>query len=819
MKKIWEVARPHLIAMAIFLAVFAAYFHPQLNGKVVGQSDILQGMGMTKEAKDYLKETGNHTLWTNAMFGGMPMYQIASPQPSNLIRHVLDPITRLFISAPISMFFVAAMCLYILLMVLGVNRWIAIIGGLAFSFSTNNMVLFAAGHTSKLKAISVLPLALAGVYLLLNKKKYLSGAVVFLIAMSINIMANHYQMTYYFAIGMLFFMIVYLIYAVKNGEVLPYLKAGAIMLITGILAIGPSYTKFSTTYEYSKFTMRADSDLKREARERNPEKNNSSSGLNWDYAMMWSYAPVDLLATFIPGVVGGSSGEELSKDYEITKAYGRGKTFRAPLYWGGADSTEGPPYFGVVVMFLLVIGLFMVPNNGWKIGIVIGALMVVFLALGSHFEAFNRIFFEHFPKFKSFRAPSSAIGVVAVFIPILAMVGFSSFLTSNKSKEEKKKVLFIASGIVGGLALIIALIGSSIFDLSHFKDENYLYQSFNNDVNQYNQFMDILQDSRAQFLRTSAWKAVFFVVVAGAILYGFVVSKLKAKHVILALGALVVIDLVSIDLKYLNEDNFISKHKKERPFTIRPVDQQIIQSEPKGRGYYRVLDLSISTFNSSAASYFHNTVGGYSAVKMSRIQDVIDSAFSPNISADVMDMMNTKYIVSKDMKVFPNPNALGNAWFVDSFIRVSTATEELATIKDFNSVNTAVIHSDFEDYTKDLKDQPIDSFSTRSIEMVQYEPNRLVYNSKSSKDEFVVFSEMWYGPNVGWDAYIDGEKVDHIRVNYILRGMKLPAGEHEIIFEFKPQTFEKGEKVSMATSVLILLLIVGWIGMEMKRLI
>ena len=419
LKRIWTLAKPHVIAMGIFLCVFAAYFHPQLNGKVVEQSDILQGKGMIKEATDYHEKTGDYTLWTNAMFGGMPTYQISSPQNANLIRKYVEPIMQLFLKAPISWFFVAAFCFYILLLVMDVNRWVAIVGGLAFALSTNNMILFAEGHTSKFRALSYLPLALAGVYLILDKQKYLKGAALFLLAMSLNIAANHYQMTYYFAIGMLFFMLVYLAYAIKNGEILNYFKAAGILLVCGVLAVGPSFSKIYTTLEYSKDTMRGDSDLKREAaamKVADESGENGGEGLDWDYAMLWSNNSTDILATVIPGVAGGSSGQEVDKEYEVAKFFGNSrKPVRVPLYWGGGESTSGPVYFGAIVGFLMILGLILLPNTGWKWGIFAAAVIITFLSMGKYFAWFNELFFYNFPKYNIFRAHNSAMGVVSVF--------------------------------------------------------------------------------------------------------------------------------------------------------------------------------------------------------------------------------------------------------------------------------------------------------------------------------------------------------------------------------------------------------------------
>lgn len=831
-KRIWTLAKPHVIAMGIFLGVFAAYFHPQLNGKVVEQSDILQGKGMIKEATDFHEKTGDFTLWTNAMFGGMPTYQISSPQNSNLIRKYVEPIMQLFLKAPISWFFVAAFCFYILLLVMDINRWVAIIGGLAFALSTNNMILFAEGHTSKFRALSYLPLALAGVYLILNKQKYLKGAALFLLAMSLNIAANHYQMTYYFAIGMLFFMVVYLVFAAMKGELTNYFKAVGILLVCGVLAVGPSFSKIYTTLEYSKDTMRGNSDLKREAAAAKAASGavsdeNGGEGLDWDYAMLWSNNLTDVLATIIPGVAGGSSGQEVDKDYEVAKFFGNSrKPVRVPLYWGGGESTSGPVYFGAIIGFLMIIGLILLPNSGWKWGILTAAVIITFLSMGKYLVWFNELFFENFPKYNIFRAHNSAMGVVSVFFPILGLAGLSALITSPKSKKEKLQAVYIAGGIVGGLSLILAVAGGAVLSFDHFQDGNFLTQYFKGNEEQFNDFIDALKDSRQQFMQASAFRSFAFVAIGVAVLWAFITDKIKKEFALIAIGIFIISDLVSVDQKYLSKDNFISKKKQERPFQKRPVDQQIHQLETNGRGYYRVFDVSINTFSSSSTSYFHNTVGGYSAVKMARIQDLIDSVFRSErgVPYEVLDMLNAKYMIDQNMKLSKNPSALGNAWFVDSFIHVNTATDELNALKSFNSHTKAILHdADFAGYADGLKDHAVDSNTARSIGLIQYAPNRLVYKTSCEVDEFVVFSEIFYGPNKGWTAYIDNEKVDenrfnHIRANYLLRGMKIPAGEHEIVFEFKPETFAIGEKVSFASSALILLLIAGWLFNEYKGL-
>ncbi|MCB9241584.1 MAG: hypothetical protein H6608_10645 [Flavobacteriales bacterium] len=806
----------HITAIAIFLVVLALYFHPQIGGKVLEQGDIVQGMGMAHEANDYYKRTGDVTLWTNAMFGGMPTYQISSPQNSNLIRIYVERIMQLYMQAPIAWFFVAALCFYILMLVMGVEHWLAIIGGLAFSLTTNNVLLYHAGHTSKFRAISYIPLVIAGVYLLLNKKQYLKGAVCFLLGLSLNISANHYQMTYYFVIGMVLFMIIYFGFAIYQKTIDNYIYSTIIMVVCGILAIGPSFSKIYTTLEYSKDTMRGTSELKKEAQARNPEIKNE--GLDWDYAMRWSNAPRDFFGTFIPGAVGGSSQEIMREDSELTKFFGKpskARPVRIPTYWGGGDSTDGPTYYGAIVFFLFFLGMLTLPRGGFKYAIFGAFVLVALLSLGKYFESFNRIFFEYFPKYSNFRAHNSAMGVVSALFPIVGLAGLSYFLTSKISEKQKKEKLFIAAGISLGITLLYTLFAPTFLEVTHFYDGQYESQ-FQGNQAMYEEFLDGLNADRVSMLHASGMRTFFLILLAAGSLFLFVTRKLKMNVVIIVLGVLIVGDMFMVDRNYLGPDDFVSKTKYKQNTAPRPVDMAIMQNEPQGRGYYRVLDLSVNTFNSSMTSYHHNTVGGYSAVKLQRIQDLIDSSFAREINMDVLNMFNTKYIIDRDGKAQPNPGALGNAWFVDSIKYVSTATDEIGALNDLNTRTTAVVHTTFDSYMNGFEPPKRDSLSMATIAMTSYEPNRLVYKCNTDKERFVVFSEIWYGPNKGWTVTLNGEPAEHIRADYLLRAMKVPAGESDIVFEFKPKTYEIGEKVSLASSILILLVFFGWLYMEFK---
>ncbi len=820
MKELLTKAKPHLLALLVILMVSVIYFYPQLQGKVINQDDITAGIGMKKEAMDYQEQSGKVALWTNSMFGGMPTYQISAPQKSNLIRSYVEPLLQLKLAHPISWFFVGGLSFYILLIVMGLNHWLASLGALCFAFTTNQLLLYDAGHTSKFRALTYLPMIIAGVYLLLEKRKWLGGTALFLLGAALNVSANHYQMTYYFAIGMGLFMLVYLGFAAYKGELVPYLKAAAIMLVCGIVAVGPSASKIMTTLEYAQETMRGKSQLKEEASQRTDQSVNKE-GLQWSYAMMWSYAPRDLMSTFIPGAVGGSSGEPVGDSYTTGKLFGaRGdKKANVPMYWGGAESVAGPMYYGAIVFFLFILGLLTVRNTALKYALLAAVVIVSMLSMGKYFESFQRIFFEHFPKYSNFRAHNSAMGVVAVLIPVLGFLGLHQFLNGKFSKEELKKNLLYAVYFVGGLVLFLIILGPSFFNFEHMQDARFL-QMMQGDQNSFNQFIQDLADDRQKMLRNSSIRSLIFVLLSAGTLWMYINGKVKKQVVIYAIGGLALFDIVSVDWKYLNHDDFENKTVVKQNYRPRAVDQRILQMEPRGRGYYRVFDISkgVNTFSSSSGSYFYNTVGGYSAVKLQRIQDVIDSIFVSGVNIDVINMLNTKYLITgENAQLQVNPEALGNAWFVNDIKWVNSATDELRSLRNFNAAEQAIVHEEWRDKLQGFNPPIKDSSSTTGIELVEYSPMRLVYKANSAEEQLAVFSEIWYGPNLGWKAYINGEPAEHFRVNYLLRGMKVPAGQDtEIVFEFEPDTYIKGERISMASSILILLLVIGWIGFSLK---
>ncbi|MCO6478728.1 MAG: YfhO family protein [Phaeodactylibacter sp.] len=795
MNQLIQKAIPHLIAIAIFLVACAAYFSPQLQGKVPQQSDIIQYRGMAQEAKEFYERTGEQTLWTNSMFGGMPTYQINTVSAGNNLK-VLDSISSLFINAPIGRFFAAMLGFYILMVVLGANQWLAVIGGIAFGLTTNTLILYEAGHLTKVKSISYLPLVAAGL-MLAFRRRYLLGGILFAVGLGLNIMANHVQMTYYFFLTLIIFGIAQLVYSIQRKELAHFGKAAAALLVGGLLAIGSAASNLWITYEYAKDTMRGEPILETQGE---PTSSSETEGLEWDYAMMWSNGAIDLFSSFIPGVAGGGSQEPVGPNSAVVKdLQSKGArlpaNFSAPLYWGSLPFTSGPSYFGAVIFLFFLMGLFLVKGPvKWWIGL--GALLTFMLSMGKNLEWFNRLFFEYFPLYNKFRTPNSILSVTAFLAPTLGLLALHKVVNDKVSKEEALRSLMIAGGIAGLASLFFAFLGPSFFDFTSPQDQRYAQAGY--DVNA------IIADRKA-LMRSDAFRSLILVLLSGGLLWAYLQEKVKLNILLIGLAVLTIFDLWTVGRRYVNNDIFVSSTQYQANFQPSPADQQILQDPDPN---FRVYDATASTFQSSRASYFHKSIGGYHAAKLQRYQDIIDRHLSQN-NQQVLDMLNTRYFIVNGQDGQPavrrNPNALGNAWFVGNIRMVNTANEEIDALNDFDPSNDAVVHQEFSDYVSGLNPS-----KAGAISLTKYEPNHLTYQSDAPSEQFAVFSEIWY--NKGWQAYIDGEPVEHIRVNYILRGLRVPAGQHTIEFKFEPKAFARGKLVSGIFSTIILLGLLGFIG-------
>ena len=805
-KKVLE----HGTAIVIFLLVSLFYFYPQLQGKVVQQTDIVQFKSMSNEITTFMEETGEETQWTNAMFGGMPAYQIHAPQRKNLMRLVED-VFQLFFERPIGYFIALMICFYIMMTSLGVSRWLSVIGAIACALGTNNLVLFEAGHTSKIRAITYGMPVIAGV-ILAYRDQLLKGGVLFTLGMGLSLFANHIQMTYLLGILLLIFVIVKAVKAVQSQELPSFAKASGVLLLGLLLAVGSSTSKLWTTYSYGKDTMRGQPILKKAE---GPTTSSSEvDGLEFGYAMQWSNGTVDLFAAFIPGVAGGGSSELVSEGAPIYKdsqwggVVRQGLGGRIPLYWGSLPFTSGPIYFGAIICFLFVLGLILVkgPMKWWLAGSV---LLLFLLSMGKNFETFNRIIFDYLPLYNKFRTPNSILSLVAILMPFLGIMGLSKIVTGEAKKEEVMRALQIALGSLGAVGLFFAFMGPSFFDFAAQGDAGFL-QRIQRAVPQLNlQNIDPIIETRKSLMRSDALRSLLLIAVAGGLIWAYIQEKIKATHLLIALGLVTIFDLWTVGRRYLDESNFVQDRNYEANFQPRPVDELILKDDDPN---FRVLDLSINTFNSAFPSYFHKTIGGYHPAKLQRYQDVIERHISRN-NIEVLNMLNTRYIITQEQELRPNTSAYGNAWFVDNIKIVPDANAEIDGLNGINGEQDVIVHQEYNDYVSGFTPQ-----KNGSIELTEYAPNRLVYSSNSTSEQFAVFSEVWYGPNKGWQAYIDGEPVEHIRANYVLRAMRVPAGQHTIEFKFAPKAYYAGENISLVTSLLILLGILAYLFLEYKKL-
>lgn len=790
---------PHLIAILIFLVIISVYFAPVFEGKMLKQHDIVMAKSMQKETFEYYKNTGDFPLWTNAIFGGMPNYMIWIIYPNNIASYLIYTI-RLYLPEPLSYIFVYFICFYILMLVLGSSVPISFISALAFAFSSYNFINVEAGHLTKALAVGLAPLIFAGVILTL-KGKYLWGFVLSTLAIALQIRANHYQITYYTFLMLLVLAIVELIHFIKNKQILSILKSVGIVAAAIILAVGVNITALWVTREYTDYTMRGGSELR--------SKTNTGKGLERDYAFSWSYGVKESFTLIIPHFAGGASVEKLGTNSKMAK-YGlsRQQLKQIPTYWGSLQTTAGPIYIGAIIVFLFIFGMFVV-HHRYKWWIFASALLSLMLAWGENFPLLNNFFFDYFPLFNKFRVPMTFLLMVGLMVPILSGLAVTELLNGTGKKEDYLKALKYSFYSLGGLLLFFAIFGGNLFDFSANIDEELQKNGWP---------VDVLREDRARLLRTDAFRSFVFILITSATILFWLKRKIKSDYVYGIIGLAILIDMWSVDRIYFNKDDFVRKLRNNKAFVeATPADLAILQDPDP---HYRVLDLTNNPWADCSKAYYHKLIGGYHGAKMVRYQEMIERHFSPEIQrlakslnvfpggpelTPTLNMMNTKYfLVSNEADgVIPNAGRYGNCWFVDSVVWVSNADEEIDTLDHFNLRKTAVVDKRFSDLLK-TRVEPSDSDDV--INFNGYKPHELKYLTVSDKPHLAVFSEVYY--DKGWNAYLDGKIVPHLRVNYILRAMVVPAGEHEIIFRFEPRSYKTGEKISLIFSVIIGLVLI-----------
>ena len=797
---------PHVLVLLGFIIISLAYFSPVLKGKAIYQNDIVQYIGMSKQQKDFKAETGEETYWTNSAFGGMPTYQLGARYPHNYIKK-LDLALR-FLPRPADYLFLYLLSFYVFLLVLKVDFKLAALGALAFGFSTYLIIILGVGHNSKAHAIAYMPLVLSGI-ILVFQKKYIIGFLLTTIAMGLELVANHFQMTYYLMFLVIVLGIAYLVDAYKK-QVLPhYFKSIGVLVAAVVLAMALNATNFLATNQYVKESKRSKSELTI-----NPDgtPKEVTPGLDRDYITQFSYGIVETFNLFIPRFTGGGNAEDVGKDSATYEAFRKlGATTsqatqeakRAPTYWGDQPIVEAPAYVGAVILFLFVFALFLVKGRlkWWLVG---GTLFSLLLSYGKNLGFLTDFFIDYIPLYNKFRAVSSIQVILELCIPTLAIFGLVRLFNDFEKKDDKLKALKYSALITGGITIAFLLFKSSLFDFVGMND-GYYRQSYGQN------FVDALKTDRIAMFTQDGIRTLILVLLSAGAIYLFLKEKLKEKWIIVAFCGLVLFDLVGVDRRYVNNDDFISGVKMAKPFEASEVDKYILNDT----SHYRVFDL---VSGASKPSYFHNSLNGYNAAELRRYREVFDFYITQN-SISVLNMLNTKYIVAQDEEGNPfpyeNEDANGNAWFIKNLEKVDSANKEITSLDSLDNKNKAIYssHRAFESIQNIKSDFVKDSLA--SIKLSEVKPNYLKYQSINENEGFAVFSEIYY-PS-GWKTFIDGKETSHIRVNYILRGMLIPAGHHVIEFKFDPDVVKTGSKITLASSILLGLLLLGGLFYEFKK--
>tara|TARA_B100000809_G_scaffold252094_1_gene286407 strand:+ start:36062 stop:38476 length:2415 start_codon:yes stop_codon:yes gene_type:complete len=788
---------PYLIAIIVFVGVSIAYFSPVLKGEKLFQSDIQQFRGMSKEIKDFRVEHGEEPYWTDAAFGGMPSYQLSTYYPNDYIKK-LDSVIR-FLPRPADYLFLYFLGFFVLLLVLKFDWKLAMIGSLAFGFSTYFIIIIGVGHNAKAHAIGYIPMVLAGVLLVFQNKLF-KGFLLTTLAMALEINTSHLQMTYYLSFVLLILGIVFLVDVLKNKENIKSFAAQVgVVFIAMFLALGMNASSLLATKEYADHSTRGKSELTVAADGKSKEV---TSGLSKSYITEYSYGKLETFNLFIPRFTGGANSENLGVDSntyaflssKIDSAQAKSFSKSVPTYWGSQPIVAAPAYIGAIFIFLFILGIFIVDTKVKK-WLVATTVFSILMSWGHNFDILTNIFIEYVPLYNKFRAVSSIQVLAEICIPLLGLLALKEFFSNNISKELKEKALKKSFYIAGGFALFFVVLGGSLFGFEGANDGYY-------DTMLKGLSKAILADRKEIFFDDSL-RSFLLVLFAAVVLYSYVNGKLKYKFALIAFAALLLFDMLGTARRYLDTDNFHKAIKIEKPFVKSDIDKEILRD----KGHYRVANFAGNFMNDGATSYFHKSIGGYHAAKLGRYQELVDFHVSKN-NVEVLNMLNTKYFIipdekgAKSLQVNPNPN--GNAWFVKKVQFVESANEEILGLADFDSYKTAIVNQqEFSEFSGNYNETV--SASLASIQLTKYQANAISYKSESIKNQLAVFSEIYY--KQGWNAYIDGEFTPHIRANYVLRALAIPKGKHRIEFRFEPTIISKGNYINLGSLFLFIVLI------------
>ena len=793
---------PHAIAIFGFILISLLYFYPVLQGKKIAQSDIAQYTGMAKEQNDFRATENAEPYWTNSAFGGMPTYQLGANYPHEYINK-FDATLR-FLPRPADYLFLYFLSFYILLLVLKADPLKAFFGALAFGFSTYLIIILGVGHNAKAHAIAYMPLVVAGV-LLVFQRRFLVGGLLTMIAAALELNANHFQMTYYLLFLILIITFFYIYNYVKEKDFKTLLYSLGVFAIAGILAIGANATNLLATSEYAKYSTRGKSELTFSP---DGSKSVSDNAMSHEYITEYSYGIAESFNLISPRIFGGSNGENIGTNtnmYEfligksVPEDQAKDFVSSMPAYWGDQPIVAAPAYIGAVVFFLCLLALFM-NKRKIKYIFVAGALVSLVLSWGKNFPILTDFFIDFVPMYNKFRAVSSIQVVLELCIPVLAIMGLQSFFKEEKDKQLKG--LYTSGGVFIGIIAFLLVIKSQ-FNFSGGSDA-YFLQNYGPE------FVDALKEDRKSLYSADLLRSGFLVLVAFGILWFFIKNKLAKNTAIILVGIIMISDLFFIDKNYLNAKNFVNPSEVDVPFQPTASDLEILRDS----SHYRVFEVD-GNMSNARTSYFHQSVGGYSAVKPRRMQQLFDYQIAKN-NTEVLNMLNTKYIIQTDKegKEFPtsNPNANGNAWFVQKVKYVNSSDEEMKALDSLDTKNGAIVNQ--KEFGTQLKNTTFVKDSLATITMNSYKPNHLKYTSNNPNSGLAVFSEMYYAD--GWNAFIDGKKVSYFRADYALRAMEIPSGKHSIEFKFEPQVVKTGSTIALISSFLMLLLLIGGVYFEQK---
>lgn len=783
-KQIWTKTWHHLVAIVTFVLLVMAYFAPQVfENKQLPQGDMISARGMGHDAREYHEQTGEWSHWSNSMFGGMP-YNVTSGVDSKSIFRPISTLMKVsFHGETTAVLWLLLIGFYIFMLAVGGGPWLGIVGAIAFAFGSYNLIIIGAGHVTKGWVLATVPAVIGGC-MLCYQKKYIVGFIVTLLATGLNVYWNHQQISYYTLLMLIPLAITYLVYAIREKKQKQFWTASAALVVAAIMAIAPAMDKLVPTWDYSKETMRGGAVLKG-----TEDSEAGKSGLNREYAFQWSYGKAETMTLLIPNFYGGSSNYALGEDsetYKTVKKYAGSSQAKQivkslPTYWGDQPFTSGPVYAGAIICFLFVLGLLTVkgPERWW---LLVAVIIGILLSWGRNLPSLNNWLFDHLPLYNKFRTPSMSLVMTTTAMAMLGMLALRALL----KKEVELKHIYIATGITGGLCLLFALFPGMAGGFTAKMDA------------QLPEWLSecLIEDRRAM-LTSDAWRSLCFILFAAAGAFAYLkIEKMRSGIVIALMGVLILADLWTVDKRFLNDDHFVPK--KRNLVTMTEADKQILADKDPN---YRVLNLTTSTFNDAQTSYFHKSVGGYSPAKLRRYQDIIDHYFAGNINMNVLNMLNTRYVITPQGVQY-NPAAFGNAWFVQNIEWVNNPNEEIAAIGNADLLQKAVIDTCW----RTKVSEGLAMTQPASIRLTNYaNPGNLFYESESGEDGLAVFSEVYYKT---WKAFIDGKEVPVVRANYILRAIEVPAGKHTIEFRCEDDLLLDTQIVSTIASCLVVLVII-----------